>query len=67
MYSRPLRIPPTYTFLSCNFDTYNSFYLVARDSVPKNLKSIFLFYRGMTPAAFLPQQTRISPRGGPLW
>ena len=57
---------PDYTFLSSN-DTNNiSYYLVARDGVPKNLKSIFLFHRGMTPAAFLPQQAFVSPRGGTL-
>ena len=25
---------PDYTFLSSNFDTYNSYFLVARDGVP---------------------------------
>ena len=66
MYSRPPRVHPTDTFLSCNFDTYISFYLVARDGVPKNSNSIFLFHRGLTPAAFLPQQAFVSPRGGTL-
>ena len=62
----PLRVHPTYTFLSSNYNLNNSFFLVARDGIPKNLKSIFFFHRGLTPAAFLPQQAFISPWGGTL-
>ena len=31
----PLHVHPTYTFLSSNYTFNNSFFLVARDGVPK--------------------------------
>ena len=55
---------PDYTFLIQQLRLQQLLLPRGEGRRPKNLKSIFLFHRGLTPAAFLPQQAFVSPRGG---
>ena len=66
----PLRVHPTYTFLSYNDYTYNSYYLVARDGVTFKLnfkKHLPSFTTSRFDAGRIPPSAgHLSPGGGPL-